>query len=377
MKILLLALLFCIWGPDITAQTTAADFCKKGVELKGQKKIPEAVTAFKEAVRLKSGYSEAQYELGWCYNDLKQYKDAMNSLRAARIGWPTIPKVHAELGYAFEKLNFTDSAVKSYNRCLELKADYAMVHKQLGYIAYEKDDYTTAIDRFTKYELYVKNEIKEYLFWYRKGFCYNALKQYDQAKTALTKSMEYKKDYLNTYLELGYANSRLKENDIAISWYKKAMEIDPKSHVPLNGIGEVYRDNIKNIPEAMSWYKKTLALNPTERKGNFGMGYCLNSTQKYAEAIPYLRTAIESEPTYAAAFVELGYSYFRTNDNTRALENFNKAISLSPGNENARYYKGLVFIAQKDKASAQKMLEELKGLKSNNAALLQEKIAKL
>ena len=60
--------------------------------------------------------------------------------------------------------------------------------------------------------------------------------------------------------------------------------------------------------EAMTWYLKALEVKPKERKACFGLGYCLNSQQKYADAIPYLRTAIAEEATYTAAWVELGYS---------------------------------------------------------------------
>jgi hypothetical protein len=50
---------------------------------------------------------------------------------------------------------------------------------------------------------------------------------------------------------------------------------------------------------------------------------------------------------------------------------------LNPKNENARYYAGLVYINQKDKTMAQKMVDELKALNSKNAETLQEKVNKL
>lgn len=215
------------------------------------------------------------------------------------------------------------------------------------------------------------------MYWYYKGFCYNGIKDFNNAKTALFKSLEYKKDYFNTYLELGFACSRLKEDEIAISYYKKAIEIDAKSHIPYNGIGEVYRDNKKDFAEAMVWYQKVLSMNPNERKANFGMGYCLNATGKFGDAINYLKRAIENEKDYVAAFVELGYSFYKTGRNTEALTSLNNAISLSPKNENARYYACLVYISQSDKSNAQRMVDELNALSSRHAAGLQEKVNKM
>ena len=361
----------------VYSQTTAQDWYDKGVNLRAEKKSHEALTAFKEAVKLKSDYKEALYEMGWCQNDTRDHVGAIASLRKARELWPGTAKLHFELGYAFDKINSTDSAINNYNECLQISSTYSGAHRQLGYISYNKKDYETAIKCFQKYEEFAKNPIDDYLYWYRKGFSQNALKQYDAAKLSLKRSLEFKADYINAYLELGFACKNLKQDDDAIAAYKKAIELDPKSHVPLNGIGEVYRDNKKDMNEAMNWYRKSLAINPDERKAHFGLGYCNNNLGDYATAVTHLQKAIQSEPTYTAAYVELGYSQYMLSNNTAALESFNRAISLNPKNENARYYSGLVYINQKDKTMAQKMVDELKTLSSRNAATLQEKVDKL
>lgn len=356
---------------------TAESYYNEGVQLKDEHRTKEAIEKFKEAVKLKPDYYAALYEIGWCSNDIKDYTGALVSLRKARTGWSSIPKVFFELGYAFEKLNMIDSAINSYNACLALKPDYSLAYKQLGTIDYNKDNYQSALANFAKYEGATKLAIKDYLYWYRKGFMQNAERDYASAKIALVKSLEFKTDYINTYLELGYASNKLKQGDSAIAWFEKAMSIDPKSHIPYNGIAEVYRDTKKDMDLAMTWYQKSLAVKTDERKACFGMGYCLNSKGKYSDAIPYLKKAIAQEPTYTAAFVELGYSHYMSNNSSEALANFNKALELNPKNENARYYKGLVYISQKDKYNAQKMVDELKGLNSKNAATLEGKLAKM
>ena len=370
-----LPLLFCITISALAQDATA--FYDAGVKLKNDGDISGALKKFTEATRIKPDYTAAFYEIGWCSNDLKDYPTAIAVLRKVVPVWTDIPKCFFELGYAFDKTLQTDSAVYYYNKCLALKSDYSSVYKQLGYIAFLKDDYTAAIDNFIKYETYTKNPITDYLFWYREGFSGNATKDYALAKTALLKALSLKTDYTNIYLELGFACTKMKEADEAIGYFKKAIELEPKSHIGYNGVAEVYRDVKKDIPEALSWYQKVLTMNPDERKANFGMGYCLNSAGKNSEAISYLKKAIEMEPTYTAAYVELGYSYYMTRNNDDALINLDKAINLNSKNENARYYKGLIYISQNDKTKAQQMVNELQTLNSKNAATLQEKVSKM
>ncbi|HEX7846245.1 MAG TPA: tetratricopeptide repeat protein [Chitinophagaceae bacterium] len=374
-RIFFAAIYLCVVA--VSNAQTAEEFYKKGVALKDEKKSSEAVLAFREAVRLKPDYYAASYEMGWCYNDLKQYASALATLKPLRQTWSSIPKVFFETGYAFDKLNMIDSAIVAYNQCLQLKADYSLSFKQLGTIAYQKDEYSKALEYFTKYEGATKLEITDYLYWYRKGFMENAEKKYTQSKESLLKSLQYKKDYINTYLELGFSANKMKQADEAIEWFNEAMKLDAKSHIPYNGIAEVYRDTKKDMDQAINWYQKTLAIKTDERKACFGMGYCLNSKGRYSDAITYLKKAIQQESDYTAAYVELGYSYYMTNDNALALEKLNKAIELNPKNENARYYSGLVYISQKNKTQAQKMVDELKDLNSKNASTLQEKVNKM
>ena len=84
-------------GISLQAQD-ATSLYNEGVTLKNQKKVVEALDKFKKALAIKPDYTEALYEMGWCQNDLKEYSSAIANLRRARVGWPTIPKVHFELG---------------------------------------------------------------------------------------------------------------------------------------------------------------------------------------------------------------------------------------------------------------------------------------
>lgn len=346
----------------------------EGVKLRQEKKYTEAVEKFSKATLANPNHFDSQYEMGWCLNELKSYSDAIIALRKARNLNSGIAKVHFELGYAFQQSSNPDSANQCYDRCLSINPRYSLAFKQKGIISYQKDDFYQALDFFKGYETNTALEITDYLYWYRKGYCFNAIDKYDSAKVALNRSLRFKKDYINTYWELGFASTKLKEADEAIGYFNQAIALDPKSHIGYNGIGEVYRDLKKDRPTAILWYEKTLALNVSERKANFGKGYCLNSLGKYAEAIPYLLTAIKSEATYTAAYVDLGYSYYMLGRYEEGLAQLRKAIELSANNQNARYYSGLIYIAQKNKTMAQKMVDELTQLKSGSAKTLQDKV---
>ncbi len=378
-SVLLSLLAFTLFMPVSFSQPSSSKdiepLMDQAMKLKADNKSREALEKLKQVLAINPNHTDALYWSGWCYNDIREYNNAIESLRKARLVWSEYAKVHFELGYAFEKMKNYDSAIQCYNRCLELTPAYSNAYKQLGYIAFTKENYDTALKYFRKYEgAYGNGEIKDYLFWYRKGASYNSTKDYLNARIPLERSLKYKDDYANTWLELGFSAAKQKQDDQAIAYYTKAATLIPKSTVPCIIIAELYRDNKTDMDEAMKWYKKTLDIDPNEIKANFGMGYCLNSKQQYRDAIPYLKKATGNEAAYSAAYAELGYSYSKTGMITDAITQFEKAISLNPKNENAWYYSCLLYINQKNKPKAQQVLNELKTLSSKHAADLQPRV---
>lgn len=253
-------------------------------------------------------------------------------------------------------------------------AEATRSHKDLAYAAYEKDDNATAVAEFKKHIAESKGEIADYQFWYRKGYSENAISDFTAALESLKTSLTYNAANLNTHLEIGFAHTKLRQADEAIAAFTRAREIDATSHIPTNGIAEVYRDVKKDCATAMTWYRTTLTIKADERKAHYGIGYCLNSMARFSEAIPHLAKAIEQEPTYVAAHVELGYAQFKSEDGAAAEASFKKAIELKPKHVNAHYYYGLLFVRRGDKANAQRQADELRPLNATHADTLQAKI---
>lgn len=361
---------------NLSAQN-AQNLYDEGIKLRSEKKITEAQQKFKEAIALKNNFYDAIFELGWCQNELEDYQGSIKTLYKLKNAWNNIPGLYFEMGYAFEHLSKIDSAIICYKRCLKIDPFYVAAYKQLGYIASDQQDYEYAIKQFEEYEVKFQKEITDYLYWYNKGFVQNELADYANALISLKKSLNYKQDYINTYSELGFASLKVKLDEEAINYYKKVIEMDSKKYSAYSGIAQVYRDNKMDMKEAMVWYKKALDINPYDKNSMYGMGYCLNSTDQYNDAVSYFISLLAKYPDYAPGWEELGYSCYKTEKYSEAIDNFNKAIRLDPKNQNARYYAALVYIKQKNKSMAQVMLDELKILSSGYVTDVQEMIKDL
>lgn len=75
---------------------------------------------------------------------------------------------------------------------------------------------------------------------------------------------------------------------------------------------------------------------------NTQMGNLLFDSGRYADAISYYQTALQSSPNNADIIVDLGVCYFNLQDFPRAKEQFDLALKANPQHINALYNLGVV-----------------------------------
>lgn len=371
------ALLFVLFVTRIVSgQQSATEFYEKGLKLKTEKKCSEAIVAFKKAIEIKPDYTAALYETGWCFNETNKYTEAVAALTKAKTNWPDVPKLYFELGYAYQKLSKTKDAKANYNKCLELKSDYANAYKQLADMDYDNAVYDTALVNYTKYFANVKVPVTNEGPYYKKGYCENTAKKYDDAIASMRKAIEIKSNYYEAYSEIGYAYTKLKKADEALAAYNEALKIKPDYYSAYIGLGDINKDIKKNIDEALKNYLKANELKAGVKKTLYCIGWCYNDKADYANAVTYLNKAVALDDKYNAAMTELGYAYYKQKNYGFALEILKKNIELYKS-ELSYYYAGCCYADTGNKAEAQKMYDALKAMNSKNAEALLTKINKL
>lgn len=276
------------------------------------------------------------------------------------------------MGYAYKKKENYTEALNYLNKAIIAKPDYASAYKQLGDVYMKLKRGTEGATAYEKtYILDNKHEGA----CYELGFWHNQNNNYEKALEWLNRAAAIKPT-VSTYNEIGFAKYKLLKNDESIAAYKNALLINATNGTAYKGMGDVYRKNYSpaKIPEAIENYRKAIINNPNSYGAYFGLGWCFNELAKYDSFITMLKKAIALDVNFVAAYTELGYAQYMKGYYTDALNIFNKAITIDTKVTLPRYYKGFVFVAQKDKANATKMYEELKPLDKTLAEKLMNKI---
>jgi tetratricopeptide (TPR) repeat protein len=123
------------------------------------------------------------------------------------------------------------------------------------------------------------------------------------------------------------------EDDIAISYYDKALRIDGEHENSLLFRGWCYTFNRQrhwDIDKAIVDFSKVIDVNPRQAMAYYARSVCYNCKGEHDKAISDCTKAIGLNPTDARFYQHRGYVYCDADQFDKAISDYNKAIVLNP-----------------------------------------------
>ncbi len=167
-------------------------------------------------------------------------------------------------------------------------------------------NYKAAIEKFDQ----ALNIQKDPKFYYSKGLALKALKQNEEAIKVFKEAINLKTDFAPAYNAIAGIYLVQGDYDNAISYYKKALEYNPKLEVAVKGIVEAL----------------------------IGKSNALIQAGKFQEALELLIQSITYKQDYPKTYVILAIIYNKLSQHDKAIESAKKAIELNPKSTNADAY---------------------------------------
>ncbi|PYS43432.1 MAG: hypothetical protein DMG14_01000, partial [Acidobacteria bacterium] len=166
-------------------------------------------------------------------------------------------------------------------------------------------------------------------------------KNYDEAIRLFKESAEKDPTQHVIFANLADAYSQAKKYDESAEAYKKAIELKPDEAAYYNNLGIVYGTAGK-IDEATQNLQKAAELNPAGAGQSwYNLGAVLTNKGRTKEAGDAFKKAIEVNPGMAAAYYQLGISYFGNPatipDAIPALEKFQQLVAAMPKDQQAPF----------------------------------------
>ena len=141
---------------------------------------------------------------------------------------------------------------------------------------------------------------------------------------------------LNPYNNLGKEYSNLGETGMAIGYYLKAVEYNPRHYESYNNLGEAYNKAGEHA-KAEDALRKAVLLDPDSPYARNNLGTALFNLGRSDEALQEYKAALKASPYYFEAHSNLGTVYFTLNRTDDAASEFRKAADINPRNPTVHY----------------------------------------
>ena len=287
---------------QISNDLSAEDWFQKGEISYKLKEYENAIFNYLKTIELNPNYSFAYSRLGMVYGEKGMYKKAINYCKKGIKLQPNITYNYASLGAVYCMADIYDKAIEIFRKSIEISPDGEII--------------------FTLGQVYQKNG------------------NFNEAEKCYQKAIEYfirnnrKSELAPIYSRMGQINIS-KNNEKAIEYYKKALNIDPKSFEANAGLGLIY-DIKDDFNIALEYYKKAINFNPFNKdKYSFNnddlycaMGRIYVSQNKFDESIKCGQEALNLNPNNISACTGLASIYAKMGNAEKSIYYVKRAARL-------------------------------------------------
>ena len=245
--------------------------------------------------------------------------------------------------------------------------------------------------------------------YFNRAYCYIDLGKNNEAIRDFSKVLDMDAKYKGAYMGRGFARYNLEDYEKAIEDYLEEIKIDSTNKLCYNNIA-VSKEKLNQREDAMIYYEKALAIDPrydvaldnknalkslldslsklqpkqqqtpvgvaevaeVSAQDYFEMGYQASEKGEYDKAIDYYNKAISIDRNNRQAYENRGWVKYRQEKYLSALDDFNNALDMGV-NKSTYYQRGLVKIKLGNLEGAIKDFDKALAIDAEYAAALEYK----
>jgi tetratricopeptide (TPR) repeat protein len=300
----------------------------EGLKQKGIENYDRASEAFQKCISLDKTVPVLYFELGKCYNKLKNFGAAEEALKKAVNKDPDNEWFLDELYGFYTSQNEQEKAIKVVQQLVKFHPDYK---EDLAALYVQTKKYDKALEILdaldAEFGVSVSRDILRNRIYEATG------RKKDQIKN-LESRIENNPDKESNYLALILRYSENNEKEKAFETAKELLKINPNSQLVHLALYKFYLDDneAEKAIESMKVVIKSIDIKPEAKVK------VLTDFVKFVKANPEYEadlieaTNLVSDTNNSKTIIELGHYYLSRNNKEKALEQFEEALKLEPNN---------------------------------------------
>lgn len=213
---------------------------------------PEARAFFEKAIREDDQKSLYHYNLALACEKIGDSAEAIHAYKNALRLKPNYVEAQSNLGNVYRELGDLSAAISVYERVIQLKPDYAAGYNNLGVALKESHDLDRAIE---VYQQALRIDPHNAESHYNLGMVYIEREQGEKAAPAFQKAIEVKPDYAKAHHNLGLALLWQGQRDAALSQFRQSADLT-QNHGHAVRIPFVLPSQIKHDAEQLEYIRR-------------------------------------------------------------------------------------------------------------------------
>jgi tetratricopeptide (TPR) repeat protein len=305
--------------------------CRLGEALSGLGQIDASLAAFREAIRLDPEHLDGYLGLGAVLCDIKMdYTAAEAVFREAIRLAPDDTTAHNNQSTALGGQGRHEEAIAESREAIRLDPYGFYAHTGLGLSLH-------ALGRTEEGIAELREAIRLKPNHYRAhaslGVMLYSQERLDEGIAEIREAIRFKPDEAGLHQELGRALAMQGQIDDAIQELHLAIHLQPDDPSFHNTLGAIFCDNKHDYPAAEAEFRRAIQLQPDFVEAHVNLGNALRGLGRPDEAIAAFREAIRLQPDHASAHIRLGAILCDVKHDFPAAEAaFREAIRLQPEN---------------------------------------------
>jgi protein O-GlcNAc transferase len=314
-----------------------------GINAYNAGKEEEAINYFNQALGLGVNIP-SYYFLGLTYQNRSEFKTAIKYYQKALDINPDIVIVHNNLGVIYLEVGDLKKAGVHLSKALKLEPQNALVVSNIGNLLKTKGEYDRAIDYYKK-AIKLNPQIPQ--VYYNLASVYFVKGDNDDALQYVKKTLEVYPDYPDALFQLGIIYKELKEHNIAKESFLYYLKLYPDDINARALLANIYF-SLEEIEKAKKELDLVLDKDPNYAASLNDLGSYYKRKNKQKKAIRYYKKAVKVKPDFAEAHHNLGVTLDEVGEFEKAVVHLNKAIELSPSSSDTMSYLASTYMWQCD-----------------------------
>lgn len=218
-------------------------------------------------------------------------------------------------------------------KSLQYTLELALVYEQLGLFFRSGRIYYKIVKKFP-------DDPRGY---YGIAILHDNKKQYPKAITWYKKALEVNPEFIPAWFFMANAVYETGDKPSAIDCYKKVISLDHANFWAYNNAGSIFEELDMNL-EALQYFRKALEIIPKQHKALFNIGVVFSKMGYEQKAQEYYWESIRGYNRYPYSFLNLSLLYRKEEQLDRAIVVISEGIRCNP-DASFLYYNRACFLA--------------------------------